>query len=221
MSRPNTTQPTARSTTGTLSTARPLSSSQPATRRAAGGFPGLAHTASALRQGTPSSTSGVLSNLPAHIRSSTAPRIPSPLGKGTPSRPTQPKQSLPARTSKTTQRHVLLPEEPQTKPLPASLHTPAARAPPRRSPSSGGVSTLVDEEEPGSPSEHDRTEAEKLTKSQREDAGLPRLTAYATAEGYRMKLLQAFLKREHGCGVVRVFDDAVYAVSDDESFLAI
>jgi uncharacterized Rmd1/YagE family protein len=38
------------------------------------------------------------------------------------------------------------------------------------------------------------------------------LTAYATAEGYRMKLLQAFLKREHGCGVVRVFDDAVYAV---------
>jgi uncharacterized Rmd1/YagE family protein len=51
-----------------------------------------------------------------------------------------------------------------------------------------------------------------MTKAQREDAGLPRLTAYATAEGYRMKLLQAFLKREHGCGVVRVFDDAVYAV---------
>ncbi len=28
-----------------------------------------------------------------------------------------------------------------------------------------------------------------------------------------MKVLQAFLKREHGVGVVRVFDDAVYAVS--------
>lgn len=51
-----------------------------------------------------------------------------------------------------------------------------------------------------------------MSKSQREEAGLPRLTAYATADGYKMKLLQAFLKREHGVGVVRVFDDAVYAV---------
>lgn len=51
-----------------------------------------------------------------------------------------------------------------------------------------------------------------MSKAQREEAGLPRLTAYATAEGYKTKLLQAFLKREHGVGVVRVFDDAVYAV---------
>jgi uncharacterized Rmd1/YagE family protein len=53
-----------------------------------------------------------------------------------------------------------------------------------------------------------------MSKAQRQEAGLPRLTAYATAESYRIKLLQAFLKREHGVGVVRVFDDAVYAVSD-------
>jgi uncharacterized Rmd1/YagE family protein len=52
-----------------------------------------------------------------------------------------------------------------------------------------------------------------MSKAQREEAGLSRLTAYATAESYRIKLLQAFLKREHGVGVVRVFDDAVYAVS--------
>lgn len=58
----------------------------------------------------------------------------------------------------------------------------------------------------------DRSDAEKMSKSQREEAGLPRLTAYATADGYKTKLLQAFLKREHGVGVVRVFDDAVYAV---------
>lgn len=51
-----------------------------------------------------------------------------------------------------------------------------------------------------------------MSKAQRQEAGLPRLTAYATAESYRIKLLQAFLKREHGVGVVRVFDDAVYAV---------
>jgi len=51
-----------------------------------------------------------------------------------------------------------------------------------------------------------------MTKREREENRLPRLTAYATAEGYRLKLLQAFLKREHGVGVVRVFDDCVYAV---------
>jgi uncharacterized Rmd1/YagE family protein len=51
-----------------------------------------------------------------------------------------------------------------------------------------------------------------MTKREREENRLPRLTTYATAEGYRLKLLQAFLKREHGVGVVRVFDDCVYAV---------
>ena len=51
-----------------------------------------------------------------------------------------------------------------------------------------------------------------MTKKEREENKLPRLTAYATAEGYRLKLLQAFLKREHGVGIVRVYDDCVYAV---------
>jgi uncharacterized Rmd1/YagE family protein len=59
----------------------------------------------------------------------------------------------------------------------------------------------------------ERSDAEKMTKREREENRIPRLTAYATAEGYRLKLLQAFLKREHGVGVVRVFDDCVYAVS--------
>lgn len=58
----------------------------------------------------------------------------------------------------------------------------------------------------------ERSDAEKMTKREREENGLPRLTAYGTAEGYRLKLLQAFLKREHGVGVVRVFDDCIYAV---------
>ena len=51
-----------------------------------------------------------------------------------------------------------------------------------------------------------------MTKRERAENRLPRLTAYATAEGYRLKFLQAFLKREHGVGVVRVFDDCLYAV---------
>ena len=52
-----------------------------------------------------------------------------------------------------------------------------------------------------------------MTKREREENGLARFTAYATAEGYRLKMLQAFLKREHGVGVVRVYDDCIYAVS--------
>lgn len=59
----------------------------------------------------------------------------------------------------------------------------------------------------------ERSDAEKMTKREREENGLARFTAYATAEGYRLKMLQAFLRREHGVGVVRVYDDCIYAVS--------
>jgi hypothetical protein len=172
---------------------------------------GLARAASALRQQAPAIQQSALLSLPAHLRASTAPRIPSPLGRGTPSKP-QPKQSFPVRTSKLTQKHVLLPEEIQTRPL-GSANVPTT-PPPRyssTSESNTGTSTTYDE--------HERTDAEKMSKSQRQEAGLPRLTAYATAESYRIKLLQAFLKREHGVGVVRVFDDAVYAVSPGVSMI--
>lgn len=193
---------------------------------------GLARAASALRQGQPASSppsstsSSPLLSLPAHLRTSTAPRIPSPLGRGTPNRAGGPGGSggtgagaaLPVRTSKTSQKHVLLPEEPQTKPMPASaINASASHRPPSvpstkpaTSPTTAweSLTTAVEEDRTD-----ERTEAEKMSKSQREEAGLPRLTAYATADGYKTKLLQAFLKREHGVGVVRVFDDAVYAVS--------
>lgn len=204
----------------------PSSSSSPDVhRRSAGPLPGLARTASALRQPNnqpPPSTGGSttttsrpspLLSLPAHLRPSTAPRIPSPLGKGTPHKYKEVKQSLPVRTSKITQKHVLLPEEPQTKPLPASIRGTPLRVPPPRRPGSsanddrsGGGAGDADKEK------DERSEAEGMTKAQREEAGLPRLTAYATADSYRTKLLQAYLRREHGVGVVRVFDDAIYAV---------
>ncbi|BEI84340.1 hypothetical protein CcaverHIS002_0409440 [Cutaneotrichosporon cavernicola] len=187
MSRP---QGHARVTTGPKPpTASPAVAS---TRRSAGTLPGIARTASTLRQKTPGPSS-----LPAHLRNTSAPRVPSPLGQGTPARPT--KHILPVRTSKTTEKHVLLPEDPQLAPLPRSAsETSLARA----------RSTSV-----SAPSRSDeRSEAEKMTKRERNEAGFSRLIAYDTAEGYRLKLLQAFLRREHGVGVVRVFDDCVYAV---------
>lgn len=183
-------------------------------RRHAGAVPGIARAASNLRQGTPAQPGGgghVLASLPAHLRHLSTPRIPSPLGKGTPARGL--KQSLPVRTSKTTERHVFLPEDPQLAPLPASpmgsqvnlLPPPTARVHHHRERErkEGSISAAHQDE---------RSDAEKMTKREREEARLPRLTAYTTAEGYRLKLLQAFLKREHGVGVVRVFDDCLYAV---------
>ncbi|WVQ81210.1 hypothetical protein IAT38_003332 [Cryptococcus sp. DSM 104549] len=193
--------------------AKPATASNPPAnvpRRNPGTVPGLARTASSLRQSTPALRQSTPStSLPAHLRNLSAPRIPSPLGKGTPAR--QLKQSLPARTSKTTERHVLLPEDPQLAPLPASpMGGPAALPPPPRRDAgkerygvaSSAVAYHIDE----------RSDAEKMTKREREENKLPRLTAYATAEAYRLKLLQAFLKREHGVSVVRVYDDCVYAV---------
>lgn len=184
-------------------------------RRHAGAVPGIARAASNLRQAAPSSgtsNSGghALASLPAHLRNLSTPRIPSPLGKGTPARNL--KQSFPVRTSKTTERHVFLPEDPQLAPLPVSpMGSQVNLVPPPRTQYHRDRERK--EQSTSSTTHHDeRSEAEKMTKREREEARLPRLTAYTTAEGYRLKLLQAFLKREHGVGVVRVFDDCLYAV---------
>lgn len=184
-------------------------------RRSAGTLPGIARTASTLRQTTTRqqagpSGPGSLASIPAHLRNLSAPRIPSPLGMGTPGKGV--KQNFPVRTSKTTEKHVLLPEDPQLAPMP---RTPGGSDVPRPGRSrSGSMSSLQAATiARAGPAQEERSEAEKMTKREREENGLPRLTAYDTAESYRLKLLQAFLRREHGVGVVRVFDDCVYAVS--------
>ncbi|WVO15475.1 hypothetical protein L204_103133 [Cryptococcus depauperatus] len=198
MSRPNTSQPRH----GMIH-----NSSLPGPRRNPGTVPGLARTASSLRKGTLPAQASSLSSLPAHLRNLSAPHIPSPLGKGTPARGL--KQSLPARTSKTTERHVLLPEDPQLAPFPKSPSHPSSLSstPPRRDSMSG-----PSRERQQHIYQDERSDAERMNKREREGNNFPRLTAYATAEGYKLKLLQAFLKREHGVSVLRVYDDCVYAV---------
>lgn len=57
-----------------------------------------------------------------------------------------------------------------------------------------------------------KSDGERMTKLERKKAGFKRLTAYCVAEGLRMKLLAAFLKREHNVAP-RVYDEALYAVS--------
>lgn len=99
------------------------------------------------------------------------------------------------RTSKTTQKLVLLPSAPQTKPLPVD-----------------------EDEELQHGYETDRgvrdvkSEGERMSKEQRQKAGFSRITAYCVSEGFKMKLLASFLKREHNVQP-RVFDEAMYVVS--------
>lgn len=96
------------------------------------------------------------------------------------------------RTSKTSQKLVVLPLAPQTKPLPEE--------------GDHGYETdagIIKER---------KSEGERMGKEQRQKAGFNRLTAYCVAESFNMKLLASFLRREHNV-VPRVFDNALYTVS--------
>lgn len=162
-----------------------------------------------------------LSALPLHLRgrtpSGSAPK-PSAAGpKGTPAQ-TTPKLALPARTSKSAKKLVFLPEDVQSQPLPAA----AARAAALAAASSGTAGSAPayqhrpkahrsDQGGGGGGEDGGRSAAELMNKEERERSGLGRLTAYATAEGYRLRTLAAFLKREHNAEV-RQFDEALYAV---------
>lgn len=100
------------------------------------------------------------------------------------------------RTSKTSQKLVVLPSAPQTKPLPGE----------------DDDDLLGYETDAGIRMRDHKSEAERMSKEQRKRAGIKRITAYCIAESLKMKLLASFLKREHNVGP-RVFDEALYAVS--------
>ncbi|GLB42057.1 putative DUF155-domain-containing protein [Lyophyllum shimeji] len=98
------------------------------------------------------------------------------------------------RTSKTSQKLVVLPSAPQTKPLLAEVDE----------------DLMLGHETDFGVREY-KSEAERMSKEQRKAAGFKRITAYCIAEAFRTKLLVSFLKREHNV-VPRVFDEAIYAM---------
>ena len=100
------------------------------------------------------------------------------------------------RTSKTTQKLVLLPSAPQTKPFREVIED----------------NVLGYETDAGVRVREYKNPAERMNKEQRERAGYKRITAYCVCEAMRMKLLASFLKREHNVQP-RVFDEAMYVVS--------
>ncbi|KAI6148533.1 hypothetical protein BKA82DRAFT_4138473 [Pisolithus tinctorius] len=99
------------------------------------------------------------------------------------------------RTSKTTQKLVLLPSAPQTKPLPEDLEDDRL---------------LGYETDAGRVREY-KSPAERMNREQRERAGYKRITVYCVCEAMKMKLLAQFLKREHNVQP-RVFDEAMYVM---------
>ncbi|KAI0366852.1 DUF155-domain-containing protein [Pilatotrama ljubarskyi] len=102
----------------------------------------------------------------------------------------------PQRTSKTTQKLVVLPSAPQTKPPPLEADEDAEQ--------------LHGYETDQGIREH-KSAGERMSKEQREKAGFRRITAYCVAEGFKMKLLASFLKREHNVKP-RVYDEAMYVM---------
>ncbi|KAJ7880323.1 hypothetical protein B0H14DRAFT_2707418 [Mycena olivaceomarginata] len=98
------------------------------------------------------------------------------------------------RTSKTSQKLVVLPSAPQTKPLHAEEDEDLAF----------GYETDAGVREY-------KSQAERMTKEQRKRAGFRRITVYCVCESLKMKLLSSFLKREHNVAP-RVFDEAIYVM---------
>lgn len=97
------------------------------------------------------------------------------------------------RTTKTSQKLVVLPSAPQTKPLRGDLEDDAH-----------GYETDAGVREY-------KSSAERMSKEERKKNGFKRITAYCVAEEFKMKLLAPFLKREHNV-LPRVFDEALYVV---------
>ncbi|THU93627.1 DUF155-domain-containing protein [Dendrothele bispora CBS 962.96] len=100
------------------------------------------------------------------------------------------------RTSKTSQKLVVLPSAPQTKPLHQDQEEDL---------------TLGYETDAGVHVREYKSAAERMSKEQRKKAGFKRITAYCIAESFKMKVLAGFLKREHNVAP-RVFDEALYVM---------
>lgn len=109
---------------------------------------------------------------------------------------------IPARSSKTSEKLVLLPETTEEGDEHDGFEEEDDSAPPRddelrkrRQPGGGG-----------------RSEAERLPKSQRiADPQLARVTAYCTAQSYKLRSTAAFVRDQHGAKT-KLYDDCLYCV---------
>jgi len=109
---------------------------------------------------------------------------------------------IPARSSKTSEKLVLIPETTEEHDAEGDFVDTDDTAPPRDE-------ELRRRRRPGVPY---RTDAERLPKSQRTaEAQLARVTAYCTAQSYRLRSTAAFVRDQHGAKT-KLYDDCLYCV---------
>ncbi|KAI0032875.1 hypothetical protein K488DRAFT_48984 [Vararia minispora EC-137] len=110
----------------------------------------------------------------------------------------KPKAAAVSRSSKTTQKLVFLPTDPQTQPI-------------REVGAEDDDDVHGYETDAGVRVRERKSSAERMSKADRRRAGFRRITAYCVAESVRLKILASFLKREHNVAP-RAYDNAIYAM---------
>ncbi|ODQ55882.1 DUF155-domain-containing protein [Saitoella complicata NRRL Y-17804] len=113
------------------------------------------------------------------------------------------KDALPQRTTKTSQKLVLLPESSGSESRLASFESEDEDAGP---PQDDEPRIQAQAAKPALPK---RSFSERLTKHAREERNLPRVTAYAVAEGIRFQATAQFLRERHSVRP-RVYDECMY-----------
>ncbi|KKA29963.1 hypothetical protein TD95_003779 [Thielaviopsis punctulata] len=154
---------------------------------------------------TASATTPVSARTTADLR---AKRIKPPPSAKLPALQTRLNQRVPQRSTKTTEKLVLLPDDAEPSlPGPADPSDPSDPVLSNRRP-------LRDEEldtlKKGG-AIHGRSYAEWLPKKDRSDGNVARLTAYCGAHGYNVKAASKFLRETHGAKV-KLYDDCLYAI---------
>nr|CAG8521429.1 2427_t:CDS:2 [Entrophospora candida] len=116
------------------------------------------------------------------------------------------KLTTPQRTTKTSQKLVLFPEESENLPATATITNAFEDIPPEYfdtpAPLQEVSSSLIEN--------LDSVDAERLSKKTRDDYRYPRATAYCTAEGYYLGILMEFLKEGHNVQP-KLYDECLYA----------
>ncbi|KAF2770208.1 DUF155-domain-containing protein [Teratosphaeria nubilosa] len=112
---------------------------------------------------------------------------------------------MPARSSKTSEKLVLLPETSEEGDEKEELHDDDDQAPP-------SDEALRQRRAGAGAAKGGKSDAERLPKSQRNaEAQLARVTAYCTAQSYRVKATAAFVRLQHGAKT-KLYDDCLYCV---------
>ncbi|KAJ3045645.1 hypothetical protein HDV00_007770 [Rhizophlyctis rosea] len=123
--------------------------------------------------------------------------------------------NAPQRTTKTTQKLVLFPEEGAGAQLPTYSVPPTDDSAQHLPPWYAGYNEVV---VPDVIPDAARTEAERMSKDLR--SSLPRVTSYCIAEGYKIKDIMKLLELQHGI-MPKLYDECLYAYYNPADMLRV